>query len=85
MPALEPGDEIYFVPALNNPEEPDDLGEPPAQAPNLDVPEPQHEPMGPVEPIYVDMTGDDPVRPSLQDFIVPVTVGLIFFLVASQL
>ena len=51
---------------------------------------PEEEDMGPPQmPVELDLTGDVPVirapEPQLNEFIIPVTVGLVFFLVASQL
>ena len=89
MPELEAAD-IMFVPNLEgNAEDPD---EEEFFAPEMPQPYamPEEEDMGPPQmPVELDLTGDVPVirapKPQLNEIIIPITVGLVFFLVASQL
>ena len=90
MPVLEAPD-IMFVPNLEgNAELPEEEEE--FFAPEMPQPYamPEEEDMGPPQMLVeLDLTGDVQVirapQPQLNDFIIPVTVGLGFFLVASQL
>ena len=93
MPVLEAPD-IMFVPNLEGnaelPEEEEEFFAPEMPQPYA-MPEEEEEDMGPPPqmPVELDLTGNVPViraPPSqLNEIIIPVTVGLAFFLVASQL
>ena len=96
MPALEPAD-IIFVPNLEgNAEEPDEEEFLAPEMPRIYA-MPEEVDMGPqLPPVHLDLTGAVPVempvepvirapKPQLNEIIIPVTVGLAFFLVASQL
>ena len=92
MPALEPAD-IVFVPNLEgNAEEPDEELFGPPEMPGIYA-MPEEVDIGPqLPPVHLDLTGAVPVemvirapKPQLNEIIIPVTVGLAFFLVASQL
>ena len=92
MPVLEP-DDIVFVPNLaGNAEEPDEEEFFAPEMPRIYA-MPEEVDMGPqLPPVHLDLTGAVPVemvirapKPQLNEIIIPVTVGIAFFLVASQL